>query len=59
MAPKTLLNAHSQLDKKLDILHGVGPRMLPKLQKLGLNTIEDALFHLWMRCKGDNGNHPF
>ena len=46
MTHKTLLNAHTQLDKKLDILHGVGPRMLPKLQKLGLNTIEDALFHL-------------
>ncbi len=46
MTHKTLLNAYTQLDKKLDILHGVGPRMLPKLQKLGLNTIEDALFHL-------------
>lgn len=39
----------TELDKKLDILHGVGPRMLPKLQKLGLNTIEDALYHLPIR----------
>jgi len=40
------LTPHTELDKKLDVLHGVGPRMLPKLQKLGLSTIEDALYHL-------------
>ena len=43
------LPPHTELDKKLDALHGVGPRMLPKLQKLGLNTIEDALYHLPIR----------
>ena len=43
------LDHHSDLDKKLDILPGVGPRMLPKLQKLGLNSIEDALYHLPIR----------
>ncbi|MCK5913971.1 MAG: ATP-dependent DNA helicase RecG, partial [Desulfuromusa sp.] len=31
------------------MLKGVGPRMLPKLKKLGLNTIEDALYHLPIR----------
>ena len=35
-----------ELDKSLDVLRGVGPRMVPKLQKLGLNNIEDALYHL-------------
>ena len=40
---------HHELNKKLDTLHGVGPRMVPKLQKLGLNTIEDALYHLPLR----------
>ena len=43
------LNHHVNLNKKLDNLHGVGPRMLPKLQKLGLQTIEDALYHLPIR----------
>ncbi len=49
MALNPPLNPHTDLDKKLDTLHGVGPRMLPKLQKLGLNTIEDALYHLPIR----------
>ncbi|MDX2479479.1 MAG: ATP-dependent DNA helicase RecG [Desulfuromusa sp.] len=40
---------HPALNKRLDILRGVGPRMLPKLQKLGLKTIEDALYHLPIR----------
>ncbi len=40
---------HAELDKKLDSLYGVGPRMLPKLEKLGLKTIEDALYHLPIR----------
>ncbi|WP_321371767.1 ATP-dependent DNA helicase RecG [uncultured Desulfuromusa sp.] len=40
---------HENLNIALDHLHGVGPRMLPKLQKLGLNTIEDALYHLPVR----------
>ncbi|MDX2495699.1 MAG: ATP-dependent DNA helicase RecG [Desulfuromusa sp.] len=43
-AQKPHLNQH--LNQSLDTLHGVGPRMLPKLQKLGINTIEDALYHL-------------
>ncbi|MEA3361862.1 MAG: ATP-dependent DNA helicase RecG [Thermodesulfobacteriota bacterium] len=40
------LHLNQQLDQSPDILHGVGPRMLPKLQKLGINTLEDALYHL-------------
>lgn len=32
--------------KKLDNLRGVGPKIIPKLNKLGLNIIEDALYHL-------------
>ncbi len=35
--------------KKLDTLQGVGPRMLQKMQKLGLDCIEDALYHLPIR----------
>ena len=46
-------NSHSnhqlKLNQTLDTLHGVGPRMLPKLKKLGLVTIEDALYHLPIR----------
>ncbi len=38
-----------KLNQSLDLLHGVGPRIVPKLQKLGLNTIEDALYHLPVR----------
>ncbi len=49
MVHNSPLNPHIELDKKLDTLHGVGPRMLPKLKKLGLNTIEDALYHLPIR----------
>ena len=37
------------LDRPVDHLHGVGPRLVPKLQKLGLHTIEDALYHLPQR----------
>ncbi|RLB73056.1 MAG: DNA helicase RecG [Deltaproteobacteria bacterium] len=49
MAHNPPLNFRPELDKKLDTLHGVGPRMVPKLQKLGLTTIEDALYHLPIR----------
>jgi len=45
-AQKTLDNHQPKLNQTLDTLHGVGPRMLPKLQKLGITTIEDALYHL-------------
>ncbi|MCK5913555.1 MAG: DEAD/DEAH box helicase, partial [Desulfuromusa sp.] len=48
-ALKSQPNHHPELDKQLDILKGVGPRMVPKLQKLGLNNIEDALYHLPLR----------
>ena len=43
------LNHHFDLNKPLDCLHGVGPKMLPKFHKLGLKTIEDALYHLPVR----------
>ncbi|MCK4503823.1 MAG: DEAD/DEAH box helicase, partial [Desulfuromonadales bacterium] len=46
---KTTAPFHLNLEKKLDILPGVGPKMVPKLQKLGLNNIEDALYHLPIR----------
>lgn len=48
-AHNPLPDHHSTFNKRLDTLHGVGPRMLPKLQKLGLQTIEDALYHLPIR----------
>ena len=37
------------LGRTVDHLHGVGPRLVQKLQKLGLHTIEDALYHLPQR----------
>ena len=37
------------LQQPLDVIRGVGPRMLPKLEKLGLRTVEDALYHLPIR----------
>lgn len=40
---------HSSLLQPLDSIRGVGPRMLPKLEKLGLKTVEDALYHLPLR----------
>ena len=48
-AHSTQFDHQSELNKKLDILPGVGPRMLPKLEKLGLTTVEDALYHLPLR----------
>ncbi len=42
-------NHQLKLNQTLDTLHGVGPRMLPKLKKLGLVTVEDALYHLPIR----------
>ena len=35
-----------QLQQSISTIKGVGPRMLPKLGKLGIATIEDALYHL-------------
>lgn len=42
-------DVRSILDASLEKLQGVGPRLLQKLEKLGLQTIEDALYHLPMR----------
>jgi ATP-dependent DNA helicase RecG len=39
-------DASSALNQSLGSIRGVGPRMLPKLAKLGLETVEDALYHL-------------
>lgn len=43
------INPAAQLEQGLVILKGVGPRMVPKLAKLNLHTIEDALYHLPVR----------
>ncbi len=44
------VSSHSSvLEHSLDILPGVGPRVLSKLKNLGLHTIEDALYHLPLR----------
>jgi len=37
------------LQQSLGKLRGVGPKLLPKLEKLGLKTVEDALYHLPLR----------
>jgi ATP-dependent DNA helicase RecG len=39
----------SPLIQKLDVLKGVGPRIVPKLARLNLHTVEDALYHLPIR----------
>ncbi len=39
----------SVLNTSIGSIRGVGPRMLPKLAKLGIATIEDALYHLPLR----------
>ena len=38
-----------RLDASLEHLRGVGPNLLARLDKLGLQTIEDALYHLPLR----------
>lgn len=40
---------NSALQQSLGSIRGIGPRMLPKLEKLGLKTVEDALYHLPLR----------
>ncbi|SHJ92647.1 ATP-dependent DNA helicase RecG [Malonomonas rubra DSM 5091] len=40
---------HPALEKTIGSIKGVGPKMLPKLEKLGLKTVEDALYHLPLR----------
>ena len=37
------------LEKPLGSIRGIGPRMLPKFEKLGLKTVEDCLYHLPLR----------
>jgi len=39
----------STLQQPLGSIRGIGPRMLPKFEKLGLKTVEDALYHLPLR----------
>ena len=40
---------HPALTQSIGSIRGVGPKMLPRLEKLGLKTVEDALFHLPLR----------
>ncbi len=49
MRRATTATRSSILDQTLDILPGVGPKVLSKLKNLGLDTIEDALYHLPLR----------
>ncbi|NOQ51733.1 MAG: ATP-dependent DNA helicase RecG [Desulfuromonadaceae bacterium] len=49
MPPSISAGDTSALHHPLDSICGVGPRMLSKLTKLGLQTIEDALYHLPLR----------
>lgn len=49
MSRATTAARSSILDQTLDILPGVGPKVLSKLKNLGLVTIEDALYHLPLR----------
>ena len=47
--PPSAEDSQSELNQSLVSLRGIGPRMLPKLEKLGLQTVEDALYHLPLR----------
>jgi len=49
MSDKAGSSSSAQLDCSLDIISGVGPKVLTKLEKLGLHNIEDALYHLPLR----------
>lgn len=42
-------SASQSLSQTLDILPGVGPKVLSKLKKLGLENLEEALYHLPLR----------
>jgi ATP-dependent DNA helicase RecG len=44
--PPANSSSQTKLSQSLGSIRGVGPKMLPKLEKLGLLTIEDALYHL-------------
>ena len=44
--PDSAAENRSSLNQSLGSIRGVGPKMLPKLEKLGLKTVEDALYHL-------------
>ena len=42
--------SETSLDRRsVETLHGVGPQLAIKLQKLGLYSIQDLLFHLPLR----------
>lgn len=49
MAKHASVNPLNNLKTSLESLPGVGPRIRPKLEKLGLRTVEDALYHLPLR----------
>jgi ATP-dependent DNA helicase RecG len=46
MSVLTAEGAAQALQQGMQQIKGVGPRMLPKLEKLGVSTIEDALYQL-------------
>ena len=47
--PTPATDPQTALQQTIGSIRGVGPRMLPKLAKLGLQTVEDALYHLPLR----------
>jgi len=47
--PVTTSNAKPLIDQPLSLLKGVGPRIEEKLNKIGLQNIQDLLFHLPLR----------
>ncbi|MDT8420736.1 MAG: ATP-dependent DNA helicase RecG [Desulfuromonadales bacterium] len=49
MPPLTSRRSPSVLDDSLETVRGIGPRVQARLKKLGLNSIEDALYHLPFR----------
>lgn len=49
MSNQDIAAVHPALNQPLGSIRGVGPKMLPKLEKLGLKTVEDALYHLPLR----------
>ncbi|HEU0079045.1 MAG TPA: hypothetical protein VFQ76_15435, partial [Longimicrobiaceae bacterium] len=46
MNPVPQMSAYSDLDRPVQFLKGVGPRRAGLLQKMGLLTARDVLFHV-------------
>ena len=49
LSPQLTLSLNNQLQQSVTVLRGVGPQLAAKLDKLGLTSVQDLLFHLPLR----------